>query len=74
MSIDDAMTALTCALTSKDRLLAAEALAAAANREAERIRAAMNVSLYCCYQCFRSVPYLFDDSRCSRCTRVLPEA
>ncbi|WP_399677196.1 hypothetical protein [Xenophilus sp.] len=41
MSIDDAMTALTCGRTPRERLAAAEALAAAAQREADRIRAAI---------------------------------
>ena len=26
-----------------------------------------------CYQCMQVVAYLFDDSRCKRCTRVEPE-
>lgn len=38
MSIDDAMTALICGATPRERLAAAEALAAAAQREADRIR------------------------------------
>ena len=41
MSIDDAMTALTCGATPRDRLIAAEALAAAAARLADRIRTAI---------------------------------
>lgn len=32
-----------------------------------------DLSGWTCYQCEKPTTYLFEDSRCSRCTRLTPE-